>query len=149
MARFVGARLDVLAVQETKLGRASDVAIDGFAVLPKDVRRGTRGLAAFVRDEFAAVREPRFKHADSLLVVFPSLAPEIWVMSVYWRPGATAAEDGGFYKHVAAALDAAGAADAALLIVGDLNARAFDGAPQAGGPFARAPRAAEPQTPAS
>jgi hypothetical protein len=41
------------------------------------------------------------------------------------------------------------AARAALLVVGDLNARAFDGTPQPGGPFARESRAAEPQTPAS
>ena len=77
MARFVGARLDVLAVQETTLGPASDIAIDGFAVLRKDVRRGTRGLATFVRDEFVAVRVPRFEHADSLLVDCPSLAPKV------------------------------------------------------------------------
>ena len=71
--------------------------------------------------------------------------PEVWVLSVYRRlSSATAAEDGAFYGSLAAVSDAARAAGAALLVVGDLNARAFDGAPQAGGPFARAPRAAEP-----
>ena len=146
---FVGARLDVLAVQETKLGASSDVAVDGLAVLRKDVRRGARGLATFVPGDFVAVREPRLEHNDTMLVFFSTLMPEVWVLSVYRRPSATAAEDGALYGSLAAVSDVARAARAALLVVGDLNARAFDGAPQLGGPFARATRAAEPPTPAS
>ena len=62
----------MLAVQETKLGASSDVAVDGFAVLRKDVRRGVRGLATFVRDDFVAVREPRLERDDAMLVVLPA-----------------------------------------------------------------------------
>ena len=147
--QFAGRPLDVACIQESKLGASQDAALAGFATLRKDVRRGTRGLVTFVRDVHVAVREPRLEVDDTMLVVLPALVPEVWVLSVYRRPSRTAADDATWYGGIAAVVDAASGAGAALLVVGDFNARAFDGAPQPGGRFGRASRAAERQTPAS
>ena len=147
--RFTGGRLDVVAVQESKLGASSEVALPGFAALRKDVRRGTRGLVTFVRDDLVAVRDPRLEHDDSILAVLPAVEPPVWVLSVYRRPSALVVADGQFLAHIGNVSAAARRSRALLLVVGDLNARAFDGAPQAGGRFPRTSRAAEVAPPAT
>ena len=136
-AAHVGQEPDVVAIQETQLGPSSEVALDGYAAIRKDNRRGARGLLVFARLGLVAVREPRLEHDDGLLVVFPTLTPETWVYDVYRRGSNSAADDAAFYASLAAVADDARAARAQLLIVGDLNARGLE-VPQRGGRWTRA-----------